>query len=159
MRENSLAGLGMGHATIRRYLKELGGRLAARNAISAADDIFWLNEIEVKLLAADLDQGRELQDFSAKAPERKALWKAQMKLNPPAVLPLDSPFAKMIPWARQGENDREVRGVAASGGCVTGTARVLFGPEDFGRMQPGDILVAPTTSPAWTRSSPWLRPW
>ena len=150
VRENSLAGLGMGHATIRRYLKELGGRLAARNAISAADDIFWLNEIEVKLLAADLDQGRELQDFSAKAPERKALWKAQMKLNPPAVLPLDSPFAKMIPWARQSENDREVKGVAASAGCVTGTARVLFGPEDFGRMQPGDILVAPTTSPAWT---------
>jgi pyruvate,water dikinase len=66
------------------------------------------------------------------------------------VLPLDSPFAKMIPWARQGENDHEVKGVGASAGCVTGTARVLFGPEDFGRMQPGDILVAPTTSPAWT---------
>jgi pyruvate,water dikinase len=27
---------------------------------------------------------------------------------------------------------------------------VLFGPEDFGQMRPGDVLVAVTTTPAWT---------
>ncbi len=149
-REDSLADMGMGHATIRRCLKELGGRLAAQGAIAAAEDIFWLYGNEVESLAADLENGRKLANLSAKVPERKALWKAQMKLRPPAVLPLNSLFASMIPWARQSENDHELKGVAASAGCVTGTARVLFGPEDFGRMQSGDILVAPTTSPAWT---------
>ena len=27
---------------------------------------------------------------------------------------------------------------------------MLFGPEDFAQMQPGDVLVAVTTTPAWT---------
>jgi pyruvate,water dikinase len=27
---------------------------------------------------------------------------------------------------------------------------VLFGPEDFGTLEPGDVLVAVTTTPAWT---------
>jgi pyruvate,water dikinase len=33
---------------------------------------------------------------------------------------------------------------------VTAPARVLFGPEDFGTLQQGDVLVAVTTTPAWT---------
>ncbi len=43
-----------------------------------------------------------------------------------------------------------LKGVAASPGQVTGTARVLHGPEDFYLMEPGDILVAEITTPAWT---------
>jgi pyruvate,water dikinase len=42
------------------------------------------------------------------------------------------------------------RGVAASPGMTSGTARVLHGPDDFGQMQPGDVLVASITTPAWT---------
>ena len=33
---------------------------------------------------------------------------------------------------------------------MTATARVLYGPEDFGTMQPGEVLVAGITTPAWT---------
>ena len=29
-------------------------------------------------------------------------------------------------------------------------ARILHGPEEFGQMKPGDVLVAPITTPAWT---------
>lgn len=43
-----------------------------------------------------------------------------------------------------------IRGVAASPGLVSGTARVLHSPEDFDQMQPGDVLVASITTPAWT---------
>ena len=43
-----------------------------------------------------------------------------------------------------------LRGVGASAGQVTATARVLAGPSDFGRLQPGDVLVASITTPAWT---------
>jgi pyruvate,water dikinase len=43
-----------------------------------------------------------------------------------------------------------LKGVAASPGQVTATARVLLGPEDFEQMTPGDILVAEITTPAWT---------
>jgi phosphohistidine swiveling domain-containing protein len=43
-----------------------------------------------------------------------------------------------------------IRGAGTSPGRVTGTARVLHGPEDFDLMKPGDILVAMITTPAWT---------
>jgi pyruvate,water dikinase len=33
---------------------------------------------------------------------------------------------------------------------VTAVARVLAGPEDFGLLQPGEVLVATITTPAWT---------
>ena len=43
-----------------------------------------------------------------------------------------------------------LKGAGTSAGQVTAPARVLHGPEDFGTMQPGEILVAGTTTPAWT---------
>ncbi len=55
-REDSLADLGLGHPVIRRMLNELGGRFAAGGAISAAEDIYWLDEQEVQELAAALEQ-------------------------------------------------------------------------------------------------------
>lgn len=41
-------------------------------------------------------------------------------------------------------------GIAASPGHATGATRVLRGPQDFQRFQPGDIIVCRTTDPAWT---------
>jgi pyruvate,water dikinase len=43
-----------------------------------------------------------------------------------------------------------IKGVAASPGVTSGVGRVLHGPEDFGQLKPGDVLVAPITTPAWT---------
>jgi len=43
-----------------------------------------------------------------------------------------------------------LKGIAASPGHVTGPARVIHGPEEFGQMRQGDILVARITTPAWT---------
>ena len=37
-----------------------------------------------------------------------------------------------------------------SAGTVTAPACVLHGPEDFAQMQPGCVLVAGITTPAWT---------
>jgi pyruvate,water dikinase len=40
-------------------------------------------------------------------------------------------------------------GVAASPGRYTGPARIVAGPQDLGRVQPGDVLVAPITASPW----------
>jgi pyruvate,water dikinase len=40
-------------------------------------------------------------------------------------------------------------GVAASPGVVTGRARVILDPTGA-RLEPGEILVAPSTDPGWT---------
>jgi pyruvate,water dikinase len=51
--------------------------------------------------------------------------------------------------AGQAGSDR-VRGEGASPGVARGPARVVSGPEDFGRVRAGDVLIAATTTPAWT---------
>ncbi|HKH54055.1 MAG TPA: PEP-utilizing enzyme [Propionibacteriaceae bacterium] len=33
---------------------------------------------------------------------------------------------------------------------MTAAARVLAGPQEFSQMEPGDVLVASITTPAWT---------
>ncbi|HSO11328.1 MAG TPA: PEP-utilizing enzyme, partial [Anaerolineales bacterium] len=149
-REDSIADLGMGHTTLRRFLGELGRRFAAQGAIQSAEDIYWLVEDEVSELASLLECGEKLPDHSVRVPERKARWQEKKKLIPPAMLPETSIFAKMMPWGRKNMTSNVMTGVAGGIGKVTGTARVLFGPEDFGKMKPGDVLVAVTTTPAWT---------
>lgn len=43
----------------------------------------------------------------------------------------------------------ELCGVGASGGSVVGRARVVRGSDDFGSVEPGDVIVCTTTSPLW----------
>jgi pyruvate,water dikinase len=43
-----------------------------------------------------------------------------------------------------------VSGSPASAGRATGAVRVIRGPHEFDDLQPGEILVAPLTAPAWT---------
>lgn len=43
-----------------------------------------------------------------------------------------------------------LRGIAASAGRYTGPARVIRGEAEFARIQAGDVLVCPITSPVWS---------
>jgi len=47
------------------------------------------------------------------------------------------------------DDPNELRGNGASAGVVRGTARVALSPDDFGRIQPGDIIVCPSSNPSW----------
>jgi pyruvate,water dikinase len=149
-REDSLADMGMGHTTIRRMLGELGKRFTASSAIESAQDIYWLVEDEVNELASILERGEKLPNYCDKVSARKAEWREQMKLIPPAMLPTTSRWAKLIPWGQGSETGNTIKGLGASAGKVTGTACVMFTPEDFHKMKTGSVLVAVTTTPAWT---------
>src|SRR3989442_13824404 len=48
-----------------------------------------------------------------------------------------------------GSADGTLRGAPASAGVVTGKARVILDPTGA-RLEPGEILVAPSTDPGWT---------
>ncbi len=43
----------------------------------------------------------------------------------------------------------DLDGISAAPGSYTGTARVVTRSSDFPTLQGGDVLVCPTTSPAW----------
>lgn len=55
-----------------------------------------------------------------------------------------------VAYSAEAQTGDTLKGVAASPGVVSAPARVLRGPEDFDQMRPGEVLVAGTTTPAWT---------
>jgi pyruvate,water dikinase len=50
---------------------------------------------------------------------------------------------------RVSSTDTGLSGTPASAGTVTGIARVIFDPVGA-HLEPGEILVAPSTDPGWT---------
>ena len=59
-------------------------------------------------------------------------------------------WRRWMPAASEEQTGDVIKGTAGSAGTITAPARVLAGPQDFGQMQPGDVLVASITTPAWT---------
>ena len=43
-----------------------------------------------------------------------------------------------------------LRGLAASPGIFLGQAKIVLSQADFDKVKPGDVLVCPTTTSAWT---------
>jgi pyruvate,water dikinase len=148
LREDGIADIGLGQPQIRRMLAELGRRLAGAGAIGASGDIYWLEAGEVEQMAATLEQGGKLESHAASVEERKAKWHALRKVVPPNILPRNSLLARFAP--RQDQSGDTLKGSGACAGRVTARACVMRGPEDFSRMQPGDVIVAVITTPAWT---------
>ena len=154
MREDSLADLGLGYPLLRRFLHELGRRLVRSGALAQPDEVYWLYEEEVDRLAVALDQRESLTSMAEAIRPRQALWRAQKTLTPPTALPersrMSRAMEKLGPANTSQAASRVLKGAGASHGQVTGRALVLHGPQDFDQMQPGEILVAAITTPAWT---------
>ncbi|MCE7859808.1 MAG: hypothetical protein DYG86_08490 [Chloroflexi bacterium CFX2] len=148
LREDSIADLGLGHPQIRCMLGELGRRLVAGGAIPTVEDVYWLEAEEVDAMAIALEKGEVLKNFSEDIARRKAKWEAMRHVIPPTTLPKVSWMAKFFP-SNEGTGNT-IKGFAASAGKVTARACVMLGPEDFDKMQSGDVIVAGITTPAWT---------
>ena len=154
LREDGLAEIGLAYPLIRQMLRELGNRFVQQNIIPAADEIFWLTQDEVLQAATRLDAGQSVESLTEKIPQRRAEHRAALSVRPPMMLPQMRLFGFDLMSLRDKRSRRNrgnvIKGVAASPGMASGVARVLHGPEDFGQMKPGDVLVAPITTPAWT---------
>jgi pyruvate,water dikinase len=154
LREDGLAEIGLAYPLIRQILHELGNRFVQHNVIPSADEVFWLTKDEVMSTATRLDAGQSAESLTEKIPQRKAEHRAALSARPPMMLPQMKIFGFDLMSLRDKRGRRNrgdvIKGVAASPGMASGVARVLHGPEDFGQMKPGDVLVAPITTPAWT---------
>jgi rifampicin phosphotransferase len=140
VREDALADVGLAWPQMRGMLAELGRRQVAAGRIAAPEDVYWLLPDELR--------GAPLGDVE----ERKARWRGQRRVTPPQLLPQHTFLDRFESWfpASGTQEGALLRGTGASSGQVTATARVLYGPADFRRMRPGDVLVASITTPAWT---------
>jgi pyruvate,water dikinase len=130
---------------------ELGARFAAGGAIENADDIYWLEEQEVEELITGLENGEPLPILVERIPARQAEWRAALRATPPVGLPEKSIIMRFFgSKAEEKDGKLVLKGNGTSDGQVTAPACVLHGPQDFDKMRPGDVLVATTTTPAWT---------
>ncbi len=156
MREAVQADIGLGWPTLRRLLRELGRRAVPAGVLTERDDVFWITADEADEIAAALDAGTEaLTPRVESVQQRKALWQGRAQVTPPVALPVGKKFfgfnlARFMPAAVDVAEGDVIKGLGAQAGTVTARARVLQGPEDFGKMQPGEVLVAAITTPAWT---------
>jgi len=150
MRENAIYLMGMGHPLIRRMFQEISVRLIRGGAISQQDDIYWLKKMELEVLIVQLDKNMPLSDMSGAIPARKEELKKYRGYVPPSKLPEKN--EKTILHAPQKLKDGKIllKGIGTSAGIVTAPACVLGSPADFESFEPGSVLVAVTTTPAWT---------
>ena len=134
----------------RMIFRELGRRHAEAGNLADASHIFMLLDQELESFAADPASMRDV------LVGRYAGWQELWLLEPPFFI-VDGKVPPLSQWARKGASraiaavEGEVlTGVAGSPGIVQGRARVILDPADPTALEPGDILVAPLTDPAWT---------
>jgi rifampicin phosphotransferase len=120
--------------------------------IAEGDDVFFLTRDEA--LSALGDGGSAVPaDLPA---ARRATREQQARLVPPLhVGRLHPMLGKMIGGMQDAlgaapSATATVSGTPASPGRASGAVRVVRGPEQFEELEPGEILVAPMTAPAWT---------
>jgi phosphohistidine swiveling domain-containing protein len=144
VREDALADVGLAWPQLRRMLAEIGRRLQQAGVINEPGDVYWLRRSEI-------EDG--VSNLAAQVEQRKQLWRGQLRATPPQLLPKGGwgdMFRRWMPAASEEQTGDLIKGTGASAGTITAPARVLGGPQDFGKMQPGDVLVASITTPAWT---------
>jgi pyruvate,water dikinase len=127
---------------MRGELSRVGAELARRGAIDAADDIFFIDLIEARAAL----QGGDLRGLVA---ERRQAYEAELRRrHVPSVILSDGTEPEVATLAARA-GDGALMGTAASAGVVTGIARVILDPVGA-HLEPGEILVAPSTDPGWT---------
>jgi pyruvate,water dikinase len=133
-------------ARLRTLAFRVGRRLVREGSIELDEDILYLHVDEVA------DAIREPRDRRPLIAERRAEHERQRALTPPRVLgrPINpDDYGRFDSVPREHGSTDELTGVGASAGVARGPARVALGPEDFARVQPGDIVVCPASNPSW----------
>ena len=156
-REAALFYVGAAWPTLRRLALELGRRLAEAGSLDRADDVFYLGSHELATASAARASRTAHPDLARLAHERRELREARKRLVPPPAVPPAYQFrlgpidlSARESSRRNTADDTALRGFAVSPGRVTAPASVILSPAEFGTMQPGTVLVCPTTTPAWT---------
>jgi pyruvate,water dikinase len=138
-------------AEARRQLSAVGAELAGAGTLAAPDDVFFLDLAEARAaLRGGGPSGAELRGLVAA--RRDAYDRELRRRHVPRVLLSDGtePEALAQPGAAPGDaNGGTLTGTPASAGTVSGTARVVLDPVGA-HLEPGEILVAPSTDPGWT---------
>ena len=124
-------------------LLRIGGELADAGRIAQPEDVFFLDFDETKRAASGAD-------LRVAVSERRERYDAELRRrHVPRVLLSDGTELEALGSGSTSVQPGSLRGTPASAGTVTATARVVLDPVGA-RLEPGEILVAPSTDPGWT---------
>lgn len=127
---------------VRMIYQEIGLRLTDREIIENQADIYYCTLNELSSILRGYWDGKGLAVLVA---ERKA-WRKEMEaFSPPDLIIDDAPkFAGSLAYS----SDNKLTGFGVSAGSASGTAKLIFHPDEGEKLQAGDVLVAPSTDPA-----------
>jgi pyruvate,water dikinase len=129
-------------AQARALLWSVGEDLAGSGRLEKAEDVFFVTLPEAKAALT----GADLRPIVR---ERRAGYEHELKRpHVPRILLSDGTEPAALE-ALDAAGDGALRGTPASSGTVSARARVILDPNDA-HLEPGEILVAPSTDPGWT---------
>jgi len=139
-RENSHFYLTQAMTVFRTLFLQVGNRLVRRGLLAREEDIMLLGYFEVKDLVYALYNQQKVSrlEMTETISSRRQQQERRRKRWLNRHLAVTASAAGVL------------HGAAASSGLVRGRCRVITDPRDFNRLEPGDILVARYTNPAWT---------
>ena len=144
------------NARVRLVLVAIGKRLVAQKVLLDPEDVMYLHYNELRAVMA----GSFPADVSELVSDRRDQREAAYKLRPRDWVGTATDEALAFPYLtnwgfpekfyrKPPEADAIISGLPASSGVVEGSARVLVSPDEFEKVQKGEIAVCRMTSPAW----------
>jgi phosphohistidine swiveling domain-containing protein len=127
---------------LRSHLVRVGEALAADGRIASPDEVFMLTTAEARAGLA----GTDLHELVI---ARRDTYDAELRRRHiPRILLSDGTEPEALAAAADAP-DGSLVGTPASAGTITAVARVVLDPVGA-HLEPGEVLVAPSTDPGWT---------
>ena len=123
-------------ALMRGIIKGVGSELVQRGELDSPEDVFYLS-------TADIRRGVGIKDTAGK--NRDEYRRELERRSVPRIITSEGETIYSTPSLEDGA----LVGTPASPGVYEGRARVVFDPREA-RLEPGEVLVAQGTDPAWT---------
>jgi rifampicin phosphotransferase len=145
IREQQSRELTLGWPLLRESVHRIGQALTRSGVLDEPSEVFFLTRAEIE----------QTQPLAAAARQRRTEWEKQRRLAAPLAIGTAPPLigrhlAHVLGLDRTSHTDNVLAGQPASSGRATGPARIIHSVADFHKVQPGDVLVARATAPAWT---------
>ena len=128
-------------ARMRELLRPVAEELVNMNRIEQRDDLYFLSFAEVRTALSGTDMRPSVAS-------RRVLYEQEMhRRHVPRILLSDG--SEPMATTDDGNETSAFYGTPASAGTITAKARVILNPVGA-HLEPGEILVAPSTDPGWT---------
>ncbi|MCO1603355.1 PEP/pyruvate-binding domain-containing protein [Desulfosporosinus nitroreducens] len=144
VREKTKSVLAVMMEAYRKIAQELGSRFCQRAIIEEQADIYFCTWPE---LVSILNGQWDGVGIKALITKRKVFMKEMESIAPPDIIMGDTPkYTEPAPRS----SGNYLTGVPVAAGKASGKARLISHPAEGNRLQPGDVMVAPSTDPGWT---------